>query len=192
MNEPLDFKRAVQAVRRHKIIVGGAVLLGFLAGAGWTILSPPMLTSQAGVALPPTTRGGVATQVVFAGSEPVLADAVKDIRPATSPQALRGDIDIKSITPTLIVITAKGSTAAQAQHVANAVANSYVRYVKHAGNVPGGPVEARLWQAATPAKGAKTSSRLVVMGLLGALLAGTIACLCVLAGSRRDRRLRER
>lgn len=192
IQEPLDFKRAVQVVRRHKIIVCGAAVLGVLAGVGWAMLRPPMLTSNAGVALPPGTRGGVGTQVVFAGSEPVLADALREIHPTMTPQALRNDIDIKSITPTLLVISAKGKTAAQAERVANAVARSYVEYVRHPGNLPGGPVEARVWQTATPATGTTTSSRLVTMGVLGGSAAAIIAVLCVLGASRRERRLRER
>ena len=57
--------------------------LGLLAGAAFTVLSPPMLASKALVVLPPSVRRGgpggqparqrLATQVVIASSDPVLA-----------------------------------------------------------------------------------------------------------------------
>jgi capsular polysaccharide biosynthesis protein len=192
IEEPLDFKRAVQVVRRRKLVVCAAAVLGVVAGAGWAMLRPPMLTSEAGIALPPTTKGGVGTQVVFAGSQPVLADALHDMHSSMSPDALRHDLDIRSITPTLIVIKAHSRTAAQAELIANAVARSYVDYVRDPGNVPGGPVEAQVWAPATPASGTKALSHLVGMAVVGAVVGAVIAVLSVLAISRRDRRLRER
>ena len=55
--------------RRHKILLGVFVLLGFLAGAGYAVLKPPALTSTAVVVLPSNTHT-VATQAVIAGSDP--------------------------------------------------------------------------------------------------------------------------
>jgi capsular polysaccharide biosynthesis protein len=197
IQEPLDFKRALQLVRRHKIIVLAAAVLGLLGGVAFATLRPPMLTSQTLVVLPPATRVGegtqlVGTQVVIAHSDPVLTGALRNIHPATSLQALRDTVDVKSPTGTIIAISAKSKTAAQAKNTANAVAQSYVNYVGHAGNLPDGPVQARVLEPATTATGTKPTSRLVGMGLLGALLGAVIAALGILAVSRRDRRLRER
>src|SRR5690349_23326258 len=64
IQEPLDFKRALQLVRRHKIIVVIAAVLGLVAGVALAVLRPPMLTSQALVVLPPSTHGAVGTQLV--------------------------------------------------------------------------------------------------------------------------------
>jgi capsular polysaccharide biosynthesis protein len=156
-----------------------------------------MLTSQTLVVLPPATRVGegtqlVGTQVVIARSDPVLTGALRSIHPATSLQALRDTVDVKSPTGTIIAISAKSKSAAQAKNTANAVAQSYVDYVGHAGNLPDGPVQARVLERATTATGTKPTSRLVGMGLLGALLGAVIGALGILAVSRRDRRLRER
>ena len=74
--QALDLRRSLQIVRRHKIIVGIVAVLGLLAGVAYTVLNPPMLTSTALVVLPPSTHD-MATQVVIAGSNPVLAGALR-------------------------------------------------------------------------------------------------------------------
>ena len=202
IHEPLDFKRALQLVRRHKIIMLAAAVLGLAAGIAFAVLRPLTLTSQAWVVLPPSTGGGVgtqavgtqlvATQVVIAHSDPVLTGALRAVHPGTSLQALRDKVDVKSRAGTIVVITAKDKAAARAKDTANAVAKSYVDYVGHSGNLPDGPVQARVLQPAMTATGTKPSSRLVGMGLVGALFGAVIAAFGILVVSRRDRRLRER
>ncbi len=191
IDEPLDFKRAVHLVARRKFIVLAAAVLGLVAGCAWATLRPPTFASQAWVALPASTRGGVGTQVVIAGSNEVLARALRALRSDMSLQALRGDVEVENRTGTFIVIRAQGRTAAQAEETANAVAQSYVTYVRRRGNLPVGPVQARVWQTATPATGTKASSLLIGMSLLGAFVGGGVGILGIVA-SRRDRRLRER
>jgi capsular polysaccharide biosynthesis protein len=192
IREPLDLKRALQLVVRHKIIMFVATVLGLVAGAALAVLRPPMLTSEAWVVLPPSVRGGVGTQVVIARSDVVLTGALRKIHPDLSLQALQDKVDVKSRTGTIIVVSAKGRTADQAERTANAVAQSYVDYVGRPGNLPDRPVTARILQPATTATGTKASSRLVAMGVLGALLAAVVAALAIVAVGRRDRRLRQR
>jgi capsular polysaccharide biosynthesis protein len=193
IQEPLDFRRVLQLVRRHKIIVFGGAVLGLLVGAALAVLRPPMLTSESWVVLPPAARGSsVGTQVVIASSDAVLKDALRNVKPATSLQTLRGRVHVSSRTGTIIAISAKGENAAQAEDAANAVAESYVDYVGHRGNLPDGAIRARVLQPATTATGTNPTSRLVVMGLLGAVLGSVVAAFGVVAVSRRDRRLRER
>ena len=117
-----------QARKRHKILLGVFVLLGLLVGAGYAALKPPMLTSTALVGLPPSTRD-LSTQVVIAGSNPVLAQALRSIHPAVPLPALRDRTQTKSVTPNILSVTAQGKTAAEAEGAANAVADSYVAYV---------------------------------------------------------------
>ena len=40
--EPLDLRRSLQILRRRLITVGIAAVLGAVAGAAYTVLSPPM------------------------------------------------------------------------------------------------------------------------------------------------------
>ena len=48
----MDFKRFMQAVRRNKVLVILACLVGLGLGAAYTVLRPPLLTSSAQVDLP--------------------------------------------------------------------------------------------------------------------------------------------
>ncbi len=56
--------------------------------------------------------------------------------------ALRSRVQVKSLTSNLISISAQGKTAAQAEDIANAVADSYVAYVRTADSAAG-TVQAR-------------------------------------------------
>src|SRR5271165_1681412 len=97
--ETLDLRRSIRIVRRHKLLVGVALLLGVLAGAAYAVLKPTMVTSTAQVLLSPTGQvaqaaaqaagtGGpdpyTQTQEVIAKSAPVLVAALPHVRPAMS------------------------------------------------------------------------------------------------------------
>ena len=102
--------------------------------------SPVTVTSTALVLLPPVGQKTsaaangepgpfTATQEVMAGSDPVLSGALPDVRPAVSLTGLRRGIQIRSLTPYVMSVTAQGETAADAEVTANAVARSYIQYV---------------------------------------------------------------
>jgi capsular polysaccharide biosynthesis protein len=190
-------------MRRHKILIGTVAALGLVAGVGYAFLNPPMITSSALVVLPqaaaqgsannPDSPGGssyIATQVVIASSDPVLLGALPKISPPASLAKLRVDVSAKSITTSIFSITANGTSAAQAEGTANAVAGSYVSYVSEPSN---GRVQANILQPAIVAT--KTASAIRqyiyygVLGLLGGILIGFVAAFAV---SREDRRLRAR
>ena len=54
--QALDLRRSMQIVRRHKIVVGIAALLGLAGGVALVALSPSTLTSSAEVVLPTTAN----------------------------------------------------------------------------------------------------------------------------------------
>jgi capsular polysaccharide biosynthesis protein len=203
--ETLDLRAFLRLVRRHKIVFGIFVALGILAGVAFTVLRPPLLTSEALVVLPPNIQGGaaqaadagsdpasaLATQAVIAASDPVLRSALPRLGPAISLPTLRGRVQVQGLTSTILSISAEGKTAAQSEDIANAVAHSYIAYVG-SGSIPGGRVHARVLQPSTTAVGTPLSSRLLVTGALGALLGLLIGAIAVFAFSRNDRRLRER
>ena len=76
---------------------------------------------------------------------PVLTGAIRQLCPAASLQELRGRVQARSLSPTIISISAQGNTAAQAAETANAVASSYVDYLSSAMNpglrMPGAETE---------------------------------------------------
>jgi capsular polysaccharide biosynthesis protein len=200
----LDLRKSIQIVWRHKILVGVVVVLGILAGVAYGYLHPPTLTSTAQVVLPPPSASAQAaaagssspdpyttTQEFIAGSNPVLSAALPDIRPTTSLAELRRGVQIGSETPYVISISAKGKTAADAEAIANAVANSYIQYVTSTRN-PAVHAEAQLLERAASATGTAALKQLIVDALLGAIAGALIGAIIALAVWRHDRRLRQR
>jgi capsular polysaccharide biosynthesis protein len=202
MNEhALDLRRFLHAVRRHKILVGLIAVLGLVLGGAYAVLKPPLLTSTALIVLPQsainpqsvqaTDSPFTATQVVIADSTPVLAAALPKVRPATSLESLRKEIQVTSITPFIISISAQGKQADDAETTANAVADSYIAYVNSANN-PGGRVSAGILQPATTASGRTPLEMEIIFGVAGALAGALIGAIIALSISRKDRRLRQR
>jgi len=189
--QALDLRRSMQIVRRHKIAVSTATLLGLAGGVAFATLSPQTLASSALVALPNSAARYVTTQVVIAGSDPVLTGAIPKLDQPTSLQALQSRVQVGHLSPTIISISAQGKTATEAEDTANAVANSYVDYLSSAKN-PGPRMQARVFQPAVNATGTPLRQRLVIYGLLGLLVGGVIGVIAVLAIARNPRRLRER
>lgn len=203
--EALDLRRSLQLVRRHKIVVGTFAALGLLAGVGLVLHRPPMLSSEALVevllsssaqaAAPPGGPGGgnpaLATQIVIATSDPVLASVQRTVDPSMSLPTLESRVQVTSVVSSdILSISAEGKTAAQAEDTANAVADSYVAYCRQSGCPQ--VQEARVLERATTAAGPSLYSRLPATGLLGALLGVLVGAIAVLMFTRNDRRLRKR
>jgi capsular polysaccharide biosynthesis protein len=185
---------AARAVWRHKRIVGAAAVLGLLGGVVFTLLNPPMFASKALVLLPPPVKGiagqparNIGTQVVIAGSDPVLAGAMRGVNPPVSLKTLSDSVLVSSLSPDVVAISARGTTPTQAEEAANAVANSYIAYIRS----PGNP-NALVLERATNATGTPLAMRLAVNGGIAALLGALAGAIVALAISRGDRRLRQR
>jgi len=202
--QALNLHRSVQIMRRHRILMVVAAVLGILAGGAYAKLYPPMMTSTALVVLPQPAQSAqgeindgtgidpfTATQEVIAGSTQVLSDALPDVRPRVSLIKLRREVQIGSLTSYVISISASAANAADAEATANAVANSYISYIGSAAS-PGGRVTAQLLEPATSAVGLRPLEVLIIDALIGAISGTLIGALIALAISRGDRRLRER
>jgi capsular polysaccharide biosynthesis protein len=188
--EPLDLRRSLQILRRRLITVGIAAALGAVAGAAYTVLSPPMHAGTALVVLP-STASNAGAQVLIAESNPVLEAALPGIKPAMSLLALNNGIQVTAVTTNLVSITAQAGTAAQAEEMANALADSYVAYADSP-QAPNGQAPAKVLQYATNATETRLPVRLITTAFLGALLGALIGAIVALATGRYDRRLRER
>ena len=208
--QALDLPRAVQIVRRHRVLVGIMAVLGLLAGAAYATLHPPMFTGTALILLPQPAQsaqsgqggqGGSATsngtiddftsvQVVVAGSDPVLSAALQNVTPPISVAKLRGEVKVTSTTSGIISISAKGKSPAVADATANAVADSYAAYV--ADKKSPVHVVARVLERATNATGSSRLIALVSTALVGTLVGALLGVVVSLMISRKDRRLRER
>jgi capsular polysaccharide biosynthesis protein len=188
--EPLDLRRSLQILRRRLVTVGIAAALGAVAGAAYTALSPPMHAGTALVVLP-STASNAGAQVLIAESNPVLEGALPGIKPAMSLLALNNDTEVTAVTTNLLSITAQAGTAAQAEQMANALADSYVAYADSP-QAPKGQAPAKVMQYATNVTETRLLVRLLTTAFLGALLGALIGAIVALATGRYDRRLRER
>ena len=188
--QTLDLKRSLRIAWRHKTIVGIVAALGLLLGAGFATLSPAMLTSKTIVVLPQSIRN-ISTEVVVAGSDPVLQGALPSLGPGMSLTKLRSQIQVRSMTSTILAFAATAKTANQAKAIANAVAGSYIEYVGSSSS-PVGHVSARVLDPATTASGTSPLAHMLSAGLIGALAGVLVGVIVALATRRKDRTLRER
>jgi len=198
-----DSRRSMQILRRYKKTFGAITLLGLLLGVAYALLTPPMVSSSALVVIPETiaqaqaAQDGTAasttatTQAVVAGSTPVLAGALPNISPALSLITLENRISVSSPAVSILAFTGEGKTAAQAENIANAVANSYVAYVGSSSS-PVGYVAAKVLQSASTASASKVDKQIATYGAVGVTLGAIIGFFVTLMIGGRDRRLVER
>jgi len=134
----------MHTLRRHKKIVGFAVVLGFVGGAAFTMVRPPLYSSKALVELPGEQY--IQTQVVVAISDSVLDGAMPNIHPAVPLATLRREVAATSLTTEIVQITAHGTSAGQAEDIANAVADSYVSFLSSIIAVSIDRADRKLWE----------------------------------------------
>ena len=189
-DQPLDFRRSMQVVRRHKVFVGIFAAIGVAAGVAFSAMSPVQVKAEAEVALPQSVHDG-ATQDVIAKSYRVLQPALPEIHPAMTDQKLQAALSVTNPASNIMMITVKAPTAGQAKSAANAVANSFVSYIpsESQGKTK---ITANVVQPAIEVNGTSRYVEYAIYGLSGGLLLAIIAAIGVLAASRRDRKLRTR
>lgn len=172
----LNVRHVVQIVRRHRILVSAVTVVGLLAGASYSLLYPPLVTSTALVVLPGKAVQAT-TQVVIAGSQPVLSRALPAIHPSMSMQTLKDQLKVQTPATGIISVSVAGKSADQANSAANAVAASYIAYVQNPRS-PAGHITAQLLQPATPAAGMGAPAQDALDAVLGGL-AGLVAGIVV-------------
>jgi hypothetical protein len=176
-----DPRGSMSIIRRHGALLGIAVVVGMLAGAVFAAFSPVRVTSTAFVMLP---QSDVATAVVLARSDPVLAGALLRGSPAASVQALRGEVQVESLTGNVLSVRASARTAAQAEATANTVADSYIGYIRSPGS-PAVRVQEQMLEPATTADGLVPPLRVLVGAVLG-LASGALIGVAAALASRRS------
>lgn len=142
--QAFDLRRFIQVVRRHRLLVAGVALVGVILGCAYSYLHPPQLTSTTLVVFPQSVQssnaaaaaanGGTdtftATLQVIATSNQVLATAFPGVRPrTTSLTELKHRLTVDTVTTNIISISAHAKVSGDAQATANAVADSYIKYV---------------------------------------------------------------
>ena len=197
--QELDLRGSIKMLRRHKKIFGAITLLGLVIGVAYALITPPLISSSALVIVPETAaqeaQAGatgsdivVTTDEVVATSTAVLEGALPSISPAVSLTTLKGRISVSSPAVSILSFNGQGKTAAQAESVANAVANSFVAYVGSSSS-PVGHMQATVLQPASAASASKASERIAAYGVLGAAAGALIGFFVALVIGRNDRRL---
>lgn len=184
--QSLNVQQVVQIVRRYRVLVGALTVAGFLIGVIFSVLSPPLVTSTALVVSPGNVAAN-ATEVVVVSSEPVLSHALPAIKPAVSLQTLEKKLKVRSPAPGILSISVQGQSAAAAEGIANAVADSYIAYVRGPESSVG-HIAAKLLQPATTQTGMGALAQAALDGGLGALaglVAGTVTAIIIRRRSRR-------
>jgi capsular polysaccharide biosynthesis protein len=178
----------LRAVRRHKVVFGVVVVLGVLAGAGFAVLRPPLLSSHVLVYVPASKQ--IQTQALIADSYRVLGPVSQSERVLSYGQLLR-QVKVSVSSTTALTVTVSAKTAADAEHVANAVADQYVALVRSPG-APSGRVLAKVVATASPAIGTTVPAWVAALAGVGLLAGLVLGLIVVVAIGRTDRRLRER
>lgn len=190
MSQPLDLHKSITIVRRFKVLVGIMSVLGLLAGVGYAAFNPPSPSSTAVISFP-SSVASTATQVVIADSDPVLLAAAARVNPPVPVGTLRSDVQVKSLTNYLVSITSTGKTGAQAEAIANAVADSYIAYVANKKS-PVTHVTAEVFQPAVSAATQSPLEGMLIAAVTGAVAGALVGSVVALAIGRKDRRLRQR
>lgn len=156
-------QKAAKAGRRW---ITATAASGLLAGIVVAMLYPPTFTSSAEVLF--SSGSNLVTEVALARSAPVMADALSRLDSGESMAALRDRVQVKALTPRVLLVSAQSDTGIQAERTANAVTDSVVAYTGSASRP--GQVAAVILDAAPGATGPPRSARLFGFAGLGALL----------------------
>lgn len=203
--QSLDLRTSLRIARRYRFLIGGLAALGLIAGASYAVISPPKATAETLVVIPQLTTSsasavtndgtlvtsGTETQVLIAGSDPVLKAALADITPTMTLEQLRLAVQVSNPAGAIIAIDGKSTNGAQAISIANAVAQSYVAFVTKPGT-PAGRVNASLLQPANTSTGDNLVEGMLPGALIGVIAGLLIGFITALARGRGERRLRER
>jgi capsular polysaccharide biosynthesis protein len=204
----LDLRKSIRVVRQRKKLFGGAAAVGLLVGAAYAVLTPPQTSSTALVVVSGNPASlsnsqnsaansqvdtSLATQIVIASSDPVIAAALPHVNPpTTSLQAVDSRISVTAVgTSDVLSIAVTGQNSSQTEDTANAVANSYVAYVNASTN-SAVHVVAKVLEPATTASGGKLPQHVGVYAILGAFAGAVLGFVICLALGRSDRRLARR
>jgi hypothetical protein len=153
---------------------------GPFRSSGSTAPSSVLRSLWAFVMLP---QSDLATAVVVARSDPVLAGALLRGSPAPSLEALRGQVQLKTLARDVLSVSATAKTAAQAEVTANAVADSYIGYIRSPGSLAV-RVQEQLLEPALTATGLVPPVQVLIGALLGLVSGALTGVVAALASAR--------
>ncbi len=141
----LDVRGSARLVRRSWRLVGVLVLLGAAGVGAYEIAEPPTYHASALVlvpAVPGSSASGATSTAASHGpttasqialSADVLMPAARSAGRPLSLRALEQQVSAVEVAPSILRITAAGSTPSQSEALANAVASHFVRFMTASG-----------------------------------------------------------
>jgi capsular polysaccharide biosynthesis protein len=138
--QSVDLRSTLSILRRHRLVLALAALVGVLAGVGLVLLRPPMYASTSQVLLPPvqqtadgqTPTRDVNTEIRVAKSDGVLGPAGQAVTPQMTVQAMSKRVDVSAPTTDVLVITSRAETPGRAEALSRAMAAAELAYVNRA------------------------------------------------------------
>ncbi|GAB3779421.1 Wzz/FepE/Etk N-terminal domain-containing protein [Nocardioides ungokensis] len=151
--QSVDLRSTLSVLRRHRLVLAIAALIGIAAGVSFVVLRPPQYASYSQVLLPQlkSTDGqtpvrDVQTEIRIATSDGVFGPAGQTVKPPLSVQAMARHVHVSAPASDVIAIQARASTPELAKALAEAVANAEVDYVTKAASSLSGAETAALAQ----------------------------------------------
>ena len=152
--QSVDLRSTLSILRRHRLVLVMAALVGVGAGVGFGLLRPPMYASTSQVLLPPGQQSAtgtplardVNTEIRIATSDEVLGPAGQAVTPPMSIRALAKRVQVSAPTTDVLVLTARADTPARAEALSRALAQAEVDYETRAGSSLGNAETAALVQ----------------------------------------------
>lgn len=137
--QSVDLRSTLSILRRHRLVLALAALIGVAAGLCFVLLRPPTYASAAQVLLPPvkqadgqTPARDVKTEIRIATSDGVLGPAGEAVTPSMSVQAMAKHVKVSAPTADVLEIVASADTPDRAEALAAAVATAEVEYATKA------------------------------------------------------------
>jgi hypothetical protein len=132
----VDLRSTLSILRRRRLVLVLAALVGVAAGVTFVVLRPPLYSSTSQVLLPPvrSTDGqriarDVKTEIRIATSDAVLGPAGQAVTPSLSVRAMAKKVEVSAPTSDVLVIEARAETPARAEALSEAMADAELSYV---------------------------------------------------------------
>jgi len=134
--QSVDLRSTLSVLRRHRLVLVIAAVIGIAAGVSFVVLRPPQYASSSQVLLPPvqTTDGQTPvrdpqTEIRIATSDGVLRPAGQAVSPKLSVLAMARRVHVSASTSDVLSIQARADTPELAEALAREVAKAEVDYV---------------------------------------------------------------
>lgn len=139
MEQPLDLRRSLRALRRRWWIVAGLVSVAVAGGVSATVLKGPTFEARAGVLLPPASYDAngrslrnVITERRIASSAAILGPAGQALSPPVPASRLIKRVRVGTVGSDILEVAAQAPSGREAVALANAVAKEYVNFSENA------------------------------------------------------------